>query len=233
MFPLKDDNPSRTVPYVTWFLIAVNILCFLGEMSLSKPELNALLYHFGVLPHRFIHDLGVPQSATLLSSMFLHAGWLHLISNMWALFLFGDNVEDRLGHFNFFCFYMTCGIIAGVCQILAAPGVNIPTVGASGAIAGVLGGYALLFPQAQVITLIPIVIIPVFIHIPAYFYLGFWFLSQAGAGMAALDHASLGSAAQSVAWWAHVGGFIAGLILVKVLERSDYNRFYRDEYWPY
>ncbi len=233
MFPLQDANPSRSTPAITWIIIAANVFVFLFETSLPKEEVNSFIMQYGVVPSRFIHQFSAAEIFTLASSMFLHAGWLHLISNMWALYIFADNIEDRLGHANFLLFYLVCGIVAGITQILSGVDVTLPTIGASGAIAGVLGAYLLLFPAARIITLVPVGFIPVFIHVPAYFYLGFWFLSQMVTGWSALDHSALAEQAGGVAWWAHIGGFVTGAILVKLLERKDYRRFHKDEYWPW
>lgn len=233
MFPLQDANQSRSAPVVTWIIIAINVLVFFFEASLPKEELNSFLMQFGVVPSRFVQHFSADQLFTLVSSMFLHAGWLHLISNMWALHIFADNIEDRFGHSNFLVFYFICGLVAGLTQVATGVDVNLPTIGASGAIAGVLGAYMFLFPAAKIITLVPVGFIPVFINVPAYFYLGFWFLSQMVTGWATLDHSHLASEAGAVAWWAHVGGFVAGAILLNVFQRSDYRHFHKDEYWPW
>lgn len=150
--------------------------------------------------------------------MFLHGGWFHLISNMWVLFIFGDNVEDRMGHGRFLLFYLLSGLAAGLMQALAAPGSHLPTVGASGAIAGVLGAYLLFFPGARVLTLIPFFFFFSFVEIPALFYLGFWFIAQLYSGLFALALPA-GMSAGGVAWWAHIGGFLFGLLLARRFER--------------
>jgi membrane associated rhomboid family serine protease len=164
--------------------------------------------------------------------MFLHGGWLHLLSNMLALYIFGDNVEDRIGHGRYLMFYLLCGLIAAVTHISFNSASLLPTIGASGAISGVLGAYFILYPRARVITLIPLFILPWFVEIPAVFYLGFWFLSQVWSG--ALSIVSGAQAVGGVAFLAHVGGFVAGLLLVRLFEQRRYiRRVYVDEYWPW
>jgi membrane associated rhomboid family serine protease len=164
--------------------------------------------------------------------MFLHGGWFHLISNMWALYIFGDNVEDRLGPMRYLLFYLVCGVVAALAHVYSQPLSNVPVVGASGAISGVLGAYLVLYPRARVISLVPLWIVPWFIEIPAVFYLGFWFFSQLFSGLLSLGMPI--STYGGVAWWAHVGGFIAGLLLVKILEQKrTYPRWHLDEYHPW
>jgi len=233
MFPLQDANQARNAPIINWMIIAANVLIFLYEMTLNRHELNEMIMMFGVVPAWLSADPGM-HAITIFSSMFMHAGWIHLISNMWALHIFGDNVEDRLGHFNYMCFYLICGAVAALAQVFAGPNEMLPTIGASGAIGGVLGAYVVMFPHAKIITLIPIGLIPLFINVPAFVYLGLWFVSQAFAGVAALDHSKLAAeAAGQVAWWAHIGGFLAGLLLVKLMEKREYKQFYKDEFWPW
>jgi membrane associated rhomboid family serine protease len=234
MFPIQDNNPSRTAPIVNWILILTNIVVFLGELSMDPHELSKFVKLFGVTPYYFIHYPTAPEELTsLFTSMFLHGGWLHLISNMWALFIFGDNIEDRLGHIPYLVFYIFCGLVAALTQVFMEPGQLQPTIGASGAIAGVLGAYAMLFPSAKVMTLIPIGFIPWFINIPAYFYLGFWFVTQAFTGMISLNSTVAKAAAENVAFFAHIGGFLTGFILVKLVEKPDYREWNPDEYQPY
>ncbi len=234
MFPLQDSAPSRTVPFVTWLIIGLNVLVFLVEATLSETELNDFIQQFGVVPLRFIADFGLDQLLTIYSAMFLHGGWIHLISNMWAFFIFGDNVEDRMGHGNFLIFYFFCGTVAAIGQILMSLTSNIPMVGASGALAGVLGAYILMFPHARIITLVPLFfILPWFIEIPAVIYLGIWFLTQCFTGLGALESSPLAAEA-GVAWWAHIAGFIAGAILVKAFEQRPKRReMLADEFYPW
>jgi membrane associated rhomboid family serine protease len=186
----------------------------------------------GIVPARFLAAPGSAQAVTLFTSMFMHGGWLHLFSNMLALYIFGDNVEDRLGHFGYLAFYLFCGLAAGLIHIAFNSSSLLPTIGASGAISGVLGAYFILFPRARVITLVPLFILPWIIEIPALFYLGFWFVSQLFNG--ALAIAAGGQAFSGVAFWAHVGGFIAGIILVGLFaRRRPARRTYLDEYRPW
>ncbi len=229
MFPLKDTIRSRSFPLVTWLLIIVNVLVFFYELSLSPQGLARLIGAFGLTASRI--DLTNPLTwFPFLSHMFLHGGWFHLISNLWTLFIFGDNVEDRMGSFRFLLFYLIGGIGAGLLQVFIGAA-DVPSVGASGAIAAVLGAYFLLFPRAKVTTFIPVFILPWFIDIPALIYIGFWFISQLFSGLLSLGGAA-GNA--GIAWWAHVGGFLIGLILAYPFtagRRSQ--RWYRDEYYPW
>ncbi|MEO8724826.1 MAG: rhomboid family intramembrane serine protease [Acidobacteriaceae bacterium] len=216
MIPLRDDAPRFTAPGITWFLIALNTLIFLYELSLPPHLREVFLRQFGVTPILFTHSGTVPWF-TLISSMFLHGSWLHLISNMWVLYIFGDNVEDHLGHFRYLLFYFGCGIAASALQILLSANSRIPSVGASGAIAGVMGAYFLLFPAARVLTWVPFLVV-FFLWLPAWIVLGYWFIVQFLSGAAT----SIGSTASTlhgggIAFWAHVGGFAAGLLLAKLL----------------
>jgi membrane associated rhomboid family serine protease len=206
---------------MTILLVAGNVTAFIFELSMPPRALNRFIYHAGVVPAVIFHW---PQShlpisalfAPFITSMFLHGGWLHLIGNMWYLWIFGPGVEDRLGHFRFFIFYMLCGIGAGIVHTIMNANATIPTVGASGAIAGVLGAYVVSYPLARVLTLVPIFIFIQFIEIPAIIVLGFWFLMQFLSGTASLA-VSTSANTGGVAWWAHIGGFIMGIILVKLL----------------
>jgi membrane associated rhomboid family serine protease len=237
MFPLKDTVRARDMPIVNWLLIGANVLAFVVETSLGPAGLERFVHYFGVVPARFLHAFGVHEVLTIFTSMFLHGGWFHLISNMWALYLFGDNVEDRMGHGRYLLFYLLTGAVASLTHILFNPGSPIPTVGASGAISGVLGAYLVLFPTARVVTLVPLwFFFPWFVEIPALIYLGMWFISQLFNGLFALAAPGVIGTYGGVAWWAHVGGFVAGLLLVKVFERRReryYYVWYPDEYWPW
>ena len=213
MFPIRDTIPSHTRPLVTWALILVNVVIFLRQAALPQPALEAFVFYFGMVPAAVAHTgiEALPPSAgplTFVSSMFLHGGFLHLIANMWTLWIFGDNVEDRMGHSRFLAFYLLCGLLAGGAHFLSDPTSTVPTIGASGAIAGVLGAYFILYPRSRVLTLIPIFVYPLFIEIPAFVYLGFWFLTQLLSGSM-----TTGTAGGGIAWWAHVGGFAAGVAL--------------------
>jgi membrane associated rhomboid family serine protease len=215
LFPLRDTIPSRRLPVVTWGLIGLNCLVFLYQLLLPQAELLRLLHLYGVVPARFSSpgwaaQTGYPQSLALpfLTSMFLHGGFFHLLTNLWTLWIFGDNVEDRMGPARYLAFYLLCGLGAGFVHWLTNLDSTVPTIGASGAIAGVLGAYLVLYPQARVITLVPLFFWPLFFEIPAFFYLGFWFVSQLLSGASAMAAGADG--AGGIAWWAHIGGFLAG-----------------------
>jgi len=230
MIPLRDSNPSQRMPLVTILVIAANVLIFFYELTLGPAQLNQFVFTFGVVPARLTGTAGPAMPAgggieTLLTSMFLHGGWLHLIGNMWFLWIFGDNVEDYLGHLRFLLFYLLCGLAAGFIHVAFNLSSTLPTVGASGAIAGVLGAYLLLFPRAKVLTLVPVFFV-FLLEIPAYVILIYWFVLQFLSGTASILG---GDAAQGgVAWWAHVGGFVVGLALVKLLApRQRYYASYR------
>jgi len=234
MFPLKDTNPSRSAPVVTLLIIFLCVFVFVFELSLGRDGLDDFLHSYAVIPERYLQHWGLDQAATVFSSMFLHAGWVHLTSNMWYLHVFGDNVEDRMGHFRFLIFYLVCGAAAAVLQVMFAPDSSLPMVGASGAIAGVLGAYLVLFPEARIITFIPIFLIPYFVEIPALFYLGFWFVMQFFTGIFSLGVSQHVGADGGVAWWAHVGGFVTGIVLVKIFTAGRvYHEWYPDEYQPW
>jgi membrane associated rhomboid family serine protease len=235
MIPIRDDTPRFSTPYVTYFIIALNALVFLFELSVGtqgRRVLNGLIYQFGVVPQHFELALaGSPrydltsQSLTILTSMFLHGGWLHIIFNMWFLWIFGDNIEDYLGHFSYLVFYLVSGFAAAVTHILLNMGSNVPTVGASGAIAGVMGAYMVLFPKARVLTLVPLIVFFMFWWLPAWIFLGYWFLLQFLSGTAT-SIAVTSSQSGGVAFWAHVGGFVAGIVLIKLLpERRGRYRY--------
>lgn len=208
MFPLRDTVRPRTRAYVTWGLIAVSVAAFLLETSLRSRAFDAVVLTYGLTPASL--SLSDPAGwLTLLTSIFLHGSWLHLISNLWTLFIFGDNVEDRLGHSRFLGFYLLSGVVAGLAHSLLSPASTLPTIGASGAIAGVLGAYFVLFPSARVLTFIPVIILPWLVEIPAFVYLGLWFLMQVSSGL--LDFGAAG-AFSGIAWWAHIGGFAFGAL---------------------
>ena len=233
MIPIRDTITSKTFPLFNWLLIAANTLVFLFEISLSPQTLEQFINSFGVIPQQL--SLLRPWAllnnptplVTLVTHMFLHGGWVHFLSNMWILFIFGDNVEARMGHGRYLIFYLLGGVIAGITQAVIAPSSNIPAIGASGAIAGVLGAYLVLFPHSRVVTLVPIFFFFWFIDIPAIFYLGFWFISQLFSGLMSLPTAGL---VGGVAWWAHIGGFVYGVFLhrffVKRIPKENYSQFY-------
>lgn len=231
MIPLRDANPSATRPWVTYAVIAANALAFLYEVSLSEAGLERLLFTMGMVPARVTvfpahPDIGFGDAfLPLFSSMFLHGGWLHLIGNMWFLWIFGDNIEDRLGHLRYLVFYLVCGLGAGLAHTLFNLSSAIPTIGASGAVAGVLGGYLLLFPRARVLTLIPAYFLFT-VELPAFVILLYWFVVQFFSGTASIVRGE--AAAGGVAWWAHVGGFVLGLALVKLFALRRPRRGYSE-----
>lgn len=217
-------------------LVLANCLVFLFELMMPPLVLEEFFYFFGIVPARFTHPdwalwVGLPVDDywPFVTSMFLHGGWLHLIGNMWTLWIFGDNVEDRMGPVRFVAFYLLCGLAAGITHLLTNPDSSIPTVGASGAIAGVMGAYFFLFPFARVIVLVPVLFFPFFFELPAVTYLGIWALTQVFSGTLSLAEAS---DVGGIAWWAHVGGFGAGLTLYSFFVRRgrSYRRPSRDEY---
>jgi membrane associated rhomboid family serine protease len=235
MFPIQDSVPSRSVPVVTRALILINVVVFFFELSLSRESIIQLFYLFGVVPARFTDpewaaSIGFPIGSywSLLTHQFLHGGWLHIVANMWTLWIFGDNVEDRMGPLRFIIFYLVCGVLAALTQVLVTPDATIPSVGASGAIAGVLGAYLLFFPTARLIVLIPILFFPFFFELPAVIFLVLWFFIQLFSGTAML--ASLQQVG-GIAFWAHIGGFIAGMLLCRFFVRRPVRRRLQpDEY---
>lgn len=214
MIPLYDTLRARRVAIVNWLLIALNVLVFLYEISLRASGLNRLTLTWGLVPARLMTQ---PATAwiTILTSMFLHGGWFHILSNMWVLFIFGDNIEDRLGHSGYLVFYVLSGVAAGLLQSFVLPTSREPMIGASGAIAGVLGAYLVLYPRARVASLVPILFIFTIIEIPAFIFLLFWFVSQLFSGWLTLG----ATAGSGVAWWAHVGGFVFGMVAAVLFAR--------------
>lgn len=225
MIPIRDDTPKFSTPFINYLLIALNTLVFLYEALVLGPHSReAFVYEFGVEPARVLSALGLANlnvshasAVPLLTSMFLHASWLHLIGNMWVLWIFGDNIEDYLGHFSYLIFYVVSGLAASLAHIALNPNSTIPSVGASGAIAGVMGAYFLLYPSARVLTLVPLIIFFTFIWLPAWIVLGYWFVLQFLSGAATSIAYSNRTGGGGIAFWAHVGGFLAGLIMIKLL----------------
>ena|SRR5437867_4291913 len=212
MIPLRDVIPSRTTPYITVTIIALNIVAWFYELSLDRDILPVFLQANGVVPAYF-------NPWTLITTMFLHGSWMHVIGNMWYLWIFGDNVEDRVGHGRFIVFYLLCGIGAAIAQIAVDPTSTLPTIGASGAIAGVMGGYFVLYPQSRVLTLLPWIFIQI-VELPAIVLLGFWFLMQLfSAGAIAVTASTHGSG--GVAFMAHVAGFLLGVVGVFVFRKRQ------------
>ncbi|MEJ5376362.1 MAG: rhomboid family intramembrane serine protease [bacterium] len=214
MIPIRDINRSQTFPLVNYILIALNVLAFIWQMSLGA-RLEKIFFLYGLVPLRYSDPAVATNFSTLeqllpfLTSIFLHGGIFHLLGNMWSLYLFGDNVEDRLGHLRYLVFYLLCGLAAGLTHLFTNWRSPLPTIGASGAISGVMGAYLVLFPGARILTLLPIFFFIQLVEVPAFVFLGLWFLMQilsAGAGS---------GQAGGVAWWAHIGGFVVGIALLK------------------
>lgn len=217
MIPIKDDNPSRSVPFVTFVLIVLNVILFLWELMHLPNAREGVIRNFAVIPFEFTHldpgrpDLLLHNGMTLLTAMFLHGSLLHVAGNMLYLWIFGNNVEDVMGHARFLVFYLLCGLVASITQIVAAPASRVPMIGASGAIAGVLSAYMVLFPAARVATLIFLFVFARIVSVPALIVLGFWFLLQL---------LTVGPIAKGgVAVFAHIGGFVAGLVLIVPFRR--------------
>ncbi|NPV85804.1 MAG: rhomboid family intramembrane serine protease [Anaerolineae bacterium] len=232
MLPIRDTVHARYFPFVNYLLIAANAVVFFIELGMPTQQLEQLIATFGLIPAKLVWSNPLTL-VPLLTHMFLHSGWLHFVSNVWILFIFGDNVEDRLGSFRYLVFYILGGVGAGLLQSVLTTNPNLPAIGASGAIAAVMGAYFLFFPTARVITLIPLFFVPWFVEIPAIIYLGFWFVSQLFSGVLSLTMTQ-GMEVGGVAWWAHIGGFIMGLILAKPFEARRRRRiWYPDEYYPW
>jgi membrane associated rhomboid family serine protease len=212
MIPLRDVIPSRTTPYITITIIALNAVAWLFELSLPEDVRQAFLTLYGVVPADF-------RPVTAVTSMFLHGSWMHVIGNMWYLWIFGDNIEDRLGHGRYIFFYLLCGIVAAAGQIAIDPTSTLPTIGASGAIAGVMGAYFVLYPRSRVLTLVTVIFLWEIVEVPAILLLGFWFLMQLfSAGAIAVTASTSGG---GVAFMAHVAGFVTGMISVFALRRRQ------------
>lgn len=225
MIPIKDTIRSRTFPIVNTSIIVINLLIYLYEFALAR-QAEAFIFDYGLTPIRFFwalrHDLG-DAVIPIFTSMFLHGSWIHVIGNVWFLYIFGDNVEDRVGHLGYIIFYLLCGIGAALSQTFLFPYSKIPMVGASGAIAGVLGAYFLLFPHARVLTLVPIFFFLQLIEVPAVLFLFLWFILQFFQG-------TFASAIEGgVAWWAHIGGFIVGMVLIFFFKKREPRKAYRWE----
>lgn len=223
MIPLKNLRPRVHFPAVTLGLITANFCVFFYQLSLSPRALEAFVTTYSVIPARVQLALAGSQFTLaqgfvpFLTSMFLHAGWLHIIGNMWFLWLFGPNVEDRLGHFTYLGFYLLCGLGAGTAQTLFSLGSTIPSLGASGAIAGVLGAYIVFYPSSKIFTLVTLFFWWFFARLPAALFIGLWFLVQFLSGVSSLGSSPGGG----VAWWAHVGGFLLGMLLVSGMRRKQ------------
>ena len=224
MIPIRDQNPTRHTPVMNYLLIAANVLVFLFFLMAGANQ-EALVYQFALIPSNVTAGVDLGDVRDIFTSMFMHGGWAHLLGNMLYLWIFGDNVEDRLGSFNYLLFYLAGGVAASLAHILTNPGSQIPTVGASGAIAAVLGAYLVMFPRSRILTLVPIFVFVQIVEIPAVFFLGIWFLLQLLSGVGSLGQpADVGG----VAFWAHAGGFVAGLLLVAPFRRPERHRV---EWW--
>jgi membrane associated rhomboid family serine protease len=220
MIPLRDVIPSRTTPFMTITLIVVNALVFLYELSLGERVEEFVLY-LGLVPAAF-------SFVTLFTSMFLHGGFLHFAGNMLYLWIFGDNVEDRMGHGRFLVFYLLCGIAAALAQTITNPDSVVPMVGASGAIAGVMGAYFVLYPRSRILTLLPFFVFWQLFEVPAIFFLGIWFLMQFLSGVGSIVTATAGEPSGGIAFWAHVAGFVAGISAIGIFRRPERQRV---EWW--
>jgi len=222
MIPLRDSQPSYSRPVVTIAIIAVNVLAFFFEISLDPFSRNHFIAWYGVIPDRLDY-------ITLATSMFLHGGWMHLIGNMWFLWIFGDNVEDILGPAKFLLFYLVCGVAAALVQVATNPYSRVPTIGASGAIAGVMGAYLVKFPHSRILTLVPIFVFFTTFEIPAFFMLLYWLFLQFFSGVGSIGYSHLQQG--GVAWFAHVGGFATGVALIYLLRPRDRFRRRYDLQW--
>jgi len=223
VIPLKDLTPRRSFPVITLLLIVANFLVFFYQLSLPPKMADALAMTYGLVPVRIQYALAGSHHVTLAQAfiplftcMFLHGGWMHIIGNMWFLWIFGGNVEDRFGAVPYLLFYIVCGLGSGISQVLFSWGSKIPSIGASGAISGVLGGYVVFFPASRILTLVPLFIIFFMARIPAVIFIGLWFIAQFLSGLGSLGAVNTGG----VAWWAHVGGFAIGSVIA-LAARSD------------
>lgn len=225
MIPLKDLTPRRALPVVTLLLIAANAIVFFHQVSLPPRASEAFVMAYGMVPARIqyalagSHHLTLTQGfASLVTCMFLHGGWMHIIGNMWFLWIFGGNVEDRLGSFGYLLFYFVCGIGSSVSELVFSWGSHLPSIGASGAISGVLGAYIVFFPASRILTLVPLFVIWFLARIPAFIFIGLWFVIQFLSGVGSLTEADPGTGG-GVAWWAHVGGFAIGSLIALAIGR--------------
>jgi membrane associated rhomboid family serine protease len=219
MIPLRDTIRSRTFPIVTVAIIIANILLFFYEASLPEADLRMLAQKFGVIPVRdlpalLFHPFNPATYIPFITAMFLHGGWFHVIGNMLYLWVFGDNIEDIMGRMRFLLFYLLTGVVGSVAHIVANPGAAVPTIGASGAVAGILGAYFISFPRSRVLALLPLIIIFTLVEVPAVFFLVLWFGLQLLSGLA-----SLAIQGETVAWWAHIGGFVSGAVLIRFFRK--------------
>jgi rhomboid family protein len=218
MIPLYDTVRTRTFPLVNILLIIGNAAAFWYELQMTPSGLERFITTWGLVPARFVHNPALAWP-TIFAAMFLHGGWFHLISNMWFLYIFGDNVEARMGSFRYLIFYLLSGVAAGLMQTYILPTSQEPMIGASGAIAGVLGAYLISFPRSRIASLVPIIFIFTVIQIPAWIFLIFWFLTQIYSGLFMMQ----GGSASGIAWWAHIGGFVFGMIMISFFAKRNTN----------
>lgn len=227
MIPIHDDNPTSITPYITYIILTINVLVFIWELSLGE-QLQVVFYSLGVVPAVLVGNgylpaefVLIPSWLSIFSSMFLHGGWMHLLGNMLYLWVFGNNIEDAMGHMKFILFYLLCGITAVYAQALPEPESTIPMIGASGAISGILGAYLLLYPRAKVLMVIPLWIVFYTVRVPAFFVLLFWF------GMQLFSTHITGDQQGGTAFGAHIGGFIAGMLLIPFFKKKQHPLFFR------
>ena len=236
MVPLRDENPIQVTPYVTYGLIAINVIVFLYEWSLPPGQLNSLFFQLAMVPVRLTASLDAgwghfgAESTRLISAQFLHAGFFHIAGNMLYLWIFGNNLEEAFGRIKFLLFYLICGILASLAQWWFEPLSDIPSLGASGAIAGVMGAYIFRYPQVRILTLVPVFLFYFFtLRVPAILFLGVWFVQQAIYGIASLEApATVGMAGGGIAYWAHAGGFVVGALLAWLLGLMEHRFVYSD-----
>ena len=224
MIPLYDTVRSRKFPLVNLVLIVSNILVFLYEQQLTSAQLERFIFTWALVP---AHLIGNPSAAwiTIFTAMFLHGSWIHLLGNMWFLYIFGDNIEARLGGIRYLIFYLLSGVAAALLQTYVQPASQVPTIGASGAIAGVLGAYLVSFPRSRVASLVPILFIFTIVEIPAVIFLAIWFIIQIYSGLFVMQ----GANAANIAWWAHIGGFVFGAVMVSFFARRPaYKNWYQE-----
>jgi len=216
MIPLYDENPTRIFPLITVLIIAANVVVFIYELILPSPQaLEGFVRVAAIVPYDVTHNLDLRVSLTLFTSLFVHGGWLHIIGNMLYLWIFGNNIEDAMGHLRFALFYLLCGLGASAAQIAVNTNSSVPNIGASGAIAGVLGAYLILFPRARVVSLVTLGYFVRLVRVPAVLVLGLWIVVQLFSGLASLGMPEVGG----IAWFAHLGGFLVGLLLVRLFVR--------------
>lgn len=232
MLPIRDDIRSKSFPIANWLIILANVLVFLFQIGISQSQMDWVVLHYSFIPAKF-NLLNPFTYLPVLTSMFMHGSWFHLLSNMWFLAIFGDNVEDRLGSGRYLLFYILGGAAAALLQFFVDPSSTVPVVGASGAIAAVMGAYLLFFPKARVLTLVPLPILAWFIRVPAVIFLGVWFVTNFFSGLQMMVTPS-GAQVGGVAWWAHVGGFLFGMLAASIFDRKNRKiSVNQNEYYPW